>query len=66
VAEAYPVEAVTAVKKGRMRVTLAVSAVPWLERLLLSLGPDTKVVEGDPDLAEAGARAARRILARYR
>jgi proteasome accessory factor C len=66
VAEAYPVEAVRKGKAGRIRVTLAVTAVPWLERLLVSLGPDARVVDGPAELAEAGPRAARRILARYR
>jgi proteasome accessory factor C len=64
VVEQYPCEAVEEVADGRLRVTLAVTARPWLERLLLWLGPDARLVEGDePDLARA---AARRILARYR
>jgi proteasome accessory factor C len=66
VAEAYPVEQVRAGKGGRLRVTLAVAAVPWLERLLVSLGPDARMVDGPPELAAAGSRAADRILARYR
>ena len=48
------------------RVTLAVAAAPWLERLLIGLGPAAKVVEGPPELAAGAARAAARILARYR
>ena len=40
VAEHYPVEAVEELGDGRIRVTLAVTARPWLERLLLRLGPD--------------------------
>ena len=44
--------------------TMAVTARPWLERLLLRLGPDARLVEGDdPDLAR---HAAARVLARYR
>jgi proteasome accessory factor C len=66
VAEAHPVEQVDHRRDGRLRVTLAVAAVPWLERLLLSLGPDARVAEGAPGLADAGARAAERILGRYR
>jgi hypothetical protein len=43
-----------------------VSATPWLERLLVRLGPDARVVEAEaPGLVDAGGRAARRILARY-
>jgi predicted DNA-binding transcriptional regulator YafY len=69
VAEHYPVEEVVEVDGGGLRVTLAVSAEPWLERVLLGLGPRARVVEvrhGSPDLAGAGRRAATRILDRYR
>ena len=46
---------------------LAVTATPWLERLLVRLGEDARVVDADdPALLEAGPRAARRILQRYR
>lgn len=61
----YPVDEVIRLDDGRRRVTLAVAAVPWLERLLLRLGPDTIVVEADPSLVGVGAAAARRILDRY-
>jgi proteasome accessory factor C len=65
VVEQYPVERIEPVEGGggRVRVTLAASQRPWLERLLLRLGPSARVVDGDPSLAGA---AARRILARYR
>jgi proteasome accessory factor C len=62
VAEQYPVEAVEDRPGGKMVVRLAVSGQAWLERLLLRLGPNARVLEGD---AEAGSRAACRILARY-
>lgn len=65
VTEAYPVESVDAQPDGRLRVTLAVAAEPWLARLLLGLGPQATIVEGREELASAGARAAARILARY-
>jgi proteasome accessory factor C len=67
VVEVYPVEAVEQVGGGRLRATLAISARPWLERLLLRLGPRARVVEetGDADLAGCAADAARRVLARY-
>lgn len=61
----YPVERVDAGADGRTRVTLAIAARPWLERLLLRLGSDARVVEAPPELAGAGADAARRVLARY-
>jgi proteasome accessory factor C len=70
VAETYPVESVEehgdGEGAGRLRVTLAVGSRPWLERLLLRVGPEGSVVAGPPDLMDAGATAARRILARYR
>lgn len=67
VAETYPVDEVVEVEGGRLRVRLAVTATPWLERLLVRLGDTARVVEADdPSLRDAGARAAQRILARYR
>jgi hypothetical protein len=41
---------------------LRISERGWLERLLLRLGPDAKVVAGDK---EVGRDAARRLLRRY-
>ena len=64
VTEYYPVEAV-AERDGGLQATLAVTARPWLERLLLRLGPSARVVEGADDLRGAAADAAARILARY-
>ncbi len=66
VAEAYPVDEVTPAADGRLRMRLPVTAAPWLERLLVRLGPQAQVVAADdPGLADAGRRAAARILARY-
>ena len=62
VASQYPVEEVAALDGGRTRVALRVSGQAWLERLLLRLGPDAQVVEGD---RAAGREAAGRVLARY-
>jgi proteasome accessory factor C len=61
----YPVDEAVELDDGRVRVTLAISARPWLERLLVRLGPDAEVVSADPSLVGAGGDAARRILARY-
>lgn len=66
VAESYPVDAVEVLDGGRLRVTLAVNGRPWLERLLLRLGPAGRVVDGPAELRTAGAAAAARVLARYR
>jgi proteasome accessory factor C len=65
VTEYYPVEAVTE-RDGKVQATLAVTARPWLERLLLRLGPPSRVIDGPDDLRGAAAEAATRILARYR
>jgi proteasome accessory factor C len=61
----YPVEFVEERPDGQLRVTMAVAARAWLERLLLRLGPDAVVVEAPEALAGSGASAARRVLARY-
>ena len=67
VAEVYPIEKVESAQDGRLRVTLAISAQPWLERLLLRLGPRARVVavSGDDELASCATKAAQRVLARY-
>jgi proteasome accessory factor C len=61
VVEQYPAEAVEELGGGRCRVTLVVTEQPWLDRLLLRVGHDAKVVSGPGDVAAA----ARRVLARY-
>jgi proteasome accessory factor C len=66
VREAYPVEAWEEQPDGSSTVTLAVAAAPWLERVLMGLGPAARVVAGPPELAEGARRAAARILDRYR
>lgn len=66
VIEQYPVEAMEQGSDGVRRVTLAISAAPWLARLLLRLGEDARLVDAPPELTHVGAEAAGRILARYR
>jgi proteasome accessory factor C len=63
VVEQYPAEGVEEMEGGRVRVVVAASERPWLERLLLRLGPAGRVVGAADDVA---ASAARRLLARYR
>jgi proteasome accessory factor C len=66
VLEQYQHEDAAATDDGWTRVRLAVSAVPWLERLLVRLGPAARVVAVDPPLhADLAARVAERVLARY-
>jgi proteasome accessory factor C len=62
VVEAYPHEKVEERARGKVRVTLRVSERGWIERLLLRLGPDAKVVAGE---RHVGRDAARRLLLRY-
>ena len=62
VAEQYPHEALDDLGGGRCRVRLRVSGRSWLERLLLRLGPDARVVEGPHGVARS---AAARLLRRY-
>jgi predicted DNA-binding transcriptional regulator YafY len=51
--------------EGRLMATIPVSdAEGWFGRLLLLLGPEAEVID-PPALVDAGARAARRALARY-
>jgi len=64
VAEAYPTEAVTERGDGSLEIVLAVSESAWLERLLLRLGPDARVVAPAP-YASLAADAAARILRIY-
>lgn len=65
VVEQYPTEAQQELDGGAVRVTLAITARPWLERLLVRLGPEADVVTADPSLEGCTADAAARILARY-
>jgi proteasome accessory factor C len=66
VVDQYPIEAREARPGGVTRATLAISARPWLERLLVRLGPDAEIVAADAPLdASIGRDAARRVAARY-
>ncbi len=65
VVESYPHEAAEQLDDGSWQVVLAVSEPAWLERLLLSLGPDATVA-GPEEAADIAPDAAARILTRYR
>jgi proteasome accessory factor C len=63
VAEQYPHEGVERIGEDRLRIRLRYNQRRWLERLLLRVGTDATLVEGDPSVR---AGAAARILERYR
>ena len=64
VVEAFPSESVRSEAGGSSTVVLAVSESAWLERLLLRLGPQARVLD-PPGWQALGANAAQRVLARY-
>lgn len=68
VADYYPVEIMQSNPDGSSVVELVVAATPWLQRLLIRLGPDGSIVSST-GLADADALAqstASKILSRYR
>lgn len=66
VLEYYPHDGSEVGEDGRVRVELPVASLRWLEQLLVRLGASAEVVEVRGDVpADAGAAAARRVLARY-
>jgi proteasome accessory factor C len=64
VPEAFPAESVTEREDGSLDVVLAVSEPAWLERLLVRLGPEARVL-APSTLRDVDREAARRILRRY-
>ncbi len=65
IVDSLPLESVGPTADGRVVVSLSVGGRPWLERLLLQLGPDAYVV-APPEMVSAAAEAAERVLALYR
>ena len=67
-ATTYPCDDVTELDDGRLRIVLPVTATPWLERLLLRLGPDVTATDlgSGESLSPVTARAARRVLGAVR
>jgi proteasome accessory factor C len=63
--ESVPSAGPTEELSGRIELELFVGGDAWLERLLLRLGPDARVV-GPPEYLGLAADAAGRILERYR
>lgn len=67
VVEEYPHMGVEELDENRLRVSLPVSSPQWLERLLLRLGPTSRIIEAPDGLgSDLCAGAAARVLARYR
>ena len=67
VTEQYPTESVHTDAEGWLVVSMAVSALGWLERLMLRLGPLGEIAAIDPPLSPTLVSvAANRVLERYR
>ena len=66
VVETYPTESVTPADddSGALVVRLGVTGLPWLERLLLRVGPEGRVEEPE-EWRSVGRDVAARLLARY-
>jgi proteasome accessory factor C len=62
--ERYPVDDVREDRRGRITATFPVASRPWLERLLLRLGPAAEVV-APKEWKALAAETAARVLARY-
>ena len=62
----YPHDEAQVMPDGWTRITLPVTGAAWLERLLVRLGPQVRVVALPAAFGHAPSKdAARRILARY-
>ncbi len=76
VLETYPAEVLedaenaeaNTMPEGSVTVSMEITGTPWLERLLLRLGPDGELTDMDERLGDRNivAVAARRVLAKYR
>lgn len=64
VEDTIPVRSARDGPEGTRDVALSVGGLPWLESLLLQLGPDARVIAPD-DLRLLGSRAAARLLTYY-
>ncbi len=63
--ESIPVAGPVETVDGRMELEVFVGGDAWLERLLLRLGPEARVVD-PPEYRSLAAEAAGRVLERYR
>lgn len=67
VVETYPTQNHEINPDGTIDATLVITAIPWLERLLVQLGAQVRLLDsrGLNNVADIRANTARRILARY-
>lgn len=65
VTESYPVDAQEQLPDGWLRVQLRAGGTAWLEKLLLRLGRQVRIID-PPELAERTRQLACRMLQRYR
>lgn len=67
VLDAYPCELTRERRGGVFEISMVVTAVPWLERLLLRLGPAVSIVDCAelPEAEGLKKRAAEKVLLRY-
>ena len=68
VAATFPVDDLVEGDDGSLSIVVPVTATPWLERLLLRLGPDVSVTDEQTGASLSGTAtaAATRVLERYR
>lgn len=64
VVESYPTESAEQAADGSWTIVLTVSEDAWIERLLLRLGPQARVLD-PPESHDVAKTAARRVLRRY-
>jgi len=66
VVEQFPCESVVEHPDGTTTVEMAITEIPWLQRLLLRLGPAAVISRADPPITgEVASSAARRVLSLY-
>jgi predicted DNA-binding transcriptional regulator YafY len=63
--ESVPVTGPAKTADGRVEIEVFVGGDAWLERLLLRLGPEARVLD-PPEYRTLAAEAAARVLERYR
>lgn len=67
VTEAYPCQLLAEHGDGSLDVSMVITALPWLERLMIRLGPAATMIDGGAleGAAALQSEAAKRVLTRY-